>query len=211
MTVEHPNFYKVWCLQLLSPELYFTGEEAIAKHELLCSCTKTKPDPGLGYLDCGSGLSPADHYSTCCSIFLILVIPCSRTSQKTMFINRQMGGNLKGQNQATGTRQTWNLRDTWNIPLFVAMWANVPDCQKICWWDYYHHVPGVWQCGTLSWPIVFSKFTWLFFLILCHVVHVCYAHLFPVYFSEFMVWAVLLFCKSYWSVLSACTNEIKCH
>lgn len=69
MTVEHPNFYQDWCLSLLSPEHYFIGEEAMARQELHCSCTKTNPDPGSGYLDCGSGLSPADHYSTCCSIF----------------------------------------------------------------------------------------------------------------------------------------------
>lgn len=78
-------------------------------------------------------------------------------------MNRQIEGNLKGENQAMGTRQTWNLRDTWNISLFVDMWADVSDCQKICWWDYYHCVPGVWQCSTLPWPIVFSKFTCLFF------------------------------------------------
>lgn len=126
-------------------------------------------------------------------------------------MNRQMEGNLKGQNQAMGTRQTWNLRDTWNISLFVDMWADVSDCQKICWWDYYHCVPGVWQYGTLPWPIVFSKFTCHFFLTLFHVVHVCYTHLFPVYFSGFMMWTVLLFCKSYLSVLSACTNEIRSH
>lgn len=31
MALEHPNFYKVWCLSLLSPEHYFVGEEATAR------------------------------------------------------------------------------------------------------------------------------------------------------------------------------------
>lgn len=102
MTAEHPNSYQLWCLSLLSPEHYFIGEEAMARQELLCSCNKTKPDPGLGYLDCGSGLSPSDLYFTCCSIFLILVTPLFRDFSENCIHEQADGRQSEGTEPSHG-------------------------------------------------------------------------------------------------------------